>query len=92
MGEGEREGNGSGCSPEGENTGSFVLRLLSFSCRQESEGSIRGGFGRMFLSSPDTPLQGHGLLIGQWQGRRSLVIAAGSAPLPPPAFAAFLGL
>ena len=23
----------------------------------------------MFLSSPDAPLQGHGLLIGQWQGR-----------------------
>ena len=42
VGEEEGKGNGEGCSPEGDSTGSFVLRLFSLSCRRESEGQSQG--------------------------------------------------
>ena len=43
----EGNGNGEGCSPERECVcaGSFVLRLLSLSCRQDLRGGLRRGFG-----------------------------------------------
>ena len=59
--EGEGKGNGLAV-PQRESTGSFVLRLLSLFCRQESQGrSQRRVSARIFISSPGVPFQGHGL-------------------------------
>ena len=58
----EEEGNGTSCSPEGEHTGSFVLRFLSLSCRLEFYGKSQGRISREYSSAfLGVHFQGYGL-------------------------------